>query len=94
MQNNANQFSGILGVDHLIELSGHSEVITQVVWSPDGKLLASASDDCTVRIWDPASRKPKKVLRIDTRAQCLGWSPDSNNLVCGTNDGSLIRQYG
>lgn len=38
-------------------LKGHKYAITAVEWLPDGKLLAWASADGTVRLWDVASGK-------------------------------------
>jgi WD40 repeat protein len=39
-------------------LKGHTDVITQIQFNPDGKMLASGSADATIRLWDvPALKK-------------------------------------
>jgi hypothetical protein len=46
-------------------LKGHTGTVTSVAWSPDGRTLASGSEDKTVRLWhswcDPSH--PEEVAR-------------------------------
>lgn len=37
-----------------VVLRGHTDAINSVKWDPSGRLLASCSDDYTVKIWDPS----------------------------------------
>ena len=37
------------------KLSGHTKAVNSVAWSPDGKTLASGSEDGTLKLWDRGS---------------------------------------
>ncbi|KAJ5414868.1 hypothetical protein N7509_000202 [Penicillium cosmopolitanum] len=43
-------------------LEGHKDAVWSISWSPDGRRLASASFDKTVRIWDPATGQSISTL--------------------------------
>jgi WD40 repeat protein len=43
-------------------LRGHSNEVLSVAYSPDGKHIASASRDETVKIWDSTTGKEVSVL--------------------------------
>ena len=71
-------------------LFGHSSFVKIVVFSPDGKLIASGAHDHDIRIWDSENHKCKMVLKQHLRTiTCLAFSPDSKRLVSASYDGTV-----
>jgi WD40 repeat protein len=73
----------------LLALEGHNTAVRTVVFSPDGKRLASdADDDATVRVWD--LQTGKKLLSITGAGGMVVFSPDGKRLAssasCGKPD--------
>jgi WD40 repeat protein len=58
------------------QLTGHTDSVRAVAFSPQGPLLASGSDDLTVRLWDIASRRELQRLAGHTApVESLAFRP-------------------
>jgi WD40 repeat protein len=62
--------------------TGHKQAVSSVAFSPDGKTLASASDDSTLKFWNVTTQQELlTVRRLGGTLRGLMFSPDGRLLV-------------
>ncbi|KAM0683755.1 WD repeat-containing protein 5 [Mitosporidium daphniae] len=71
-------------------LSGHSQSISSVKFSPDGNYLGTASLDKTVKIWRVSDGRLEKTLEGHSGGiSDIAWSNDSK-LICSASDDTTL----
>lgn len=71
-------------------LEGHRLDVTCIAWSQDGRRLASASDDKTARIWDPATGQCISVLRgHEGEVHSIAWIQNDERLASASSDKTI-----
>ncbi len=77
-----------------VRLTGHTDQVLDMDLTPDGKYLATASADDTVKIWDTVAMKELGVLEGHADdVYAVSFGPGPERIATGCRDGA-VRVYG
>ena len=67
----------------MCSVTGHSSAVRAVTWNPDGSMIASGSEDNTIKLWDAQSGKENSNLTLDSSVTSVAFSPDGSQIAVG-----------
>jgi len=72
------------------EFTEHKDPVNSVVFSPDGRFLASASMDSNAKLWQGNTGKQiRALMRHPSPLLCAAFNPDGNILAVGSENGNI-----
>ena len=83
-------FQAVYGVSERDSLSGHQAAVRGVSFSPDGKTLASASSDKTIKLWSMTDGKELRTLfGHQDEVTSVSFSPDGKTVASASRDNTI-----
>ena len=78
-------------------LAGHLETVGIIAFSPDGKQIASASEDGIIKLWDTVTGSLQQTLSGHSNVSdysngitAMAFLPDSKLIISGAHNGSVM----
>lgn len=83
---------------HSFTYRGHSRAVTGIAWSPNGRRIASTSEDGSTQVWDARTGDnawsnyilTTKWTMQDIPVTAVVWSPDSTRIVITSAAGDVV----
>lgn len=73
------------------DLAGvHEKRVTSIAFSPDGRYIATCSEDCSVTLWLVSTGEATHRIVARSAVLCATWPIHPESLICGTADGTLL----
>jgi WD40 repeat protein len=91
-----------MGTREVNRITGHTGDINCIAFSPDNSLIASASNDYTIKLWQANGKELATLPGHKLRVNSVAFSPDGKKIVSGSADklvklwdiqGNLIRTF-
>ncbi len=79
----------VYGVKERNRLQGHQGWVNSVSFSPDGKTLASASSDGTIKLWSREGRELQTLTGHSSRVNSASFSPDGQIIASASEDKTI-----
>jgi WD40 repeat protein len=70
-------------------LQDHNYSVNTVAFSPDGQIIASGSDDATIKIWQRDGSILKTIHNNQQKVDEVSFHPDGKIIASANNDGSI-----
>ncbi|KAJ8580324.1 WD40 repeat-like protein, partial [Rhizopogon salebrosus TDB-379] len=70
--------------------TGHANDINTILVNPNTTFIASASNDCQVRLWRLSDRRTIAILNDTSEVYCVSFSADGTRILSGGDSTTLI----
>ena len=68
---------------------GSRAALTSVIYSPDGRYVATAARDATIKVWHVATQRLVRAFVDKSMVYCIAFSPDGHKLASGNDEGQV-----